>query len=972
MSEPVDVEPGEGVPAYRVTTFREPRHRYALVIPVLNEGDRIRRQLAALNEAGVPADVYLADGGSTDGSTAPAELSAAGVTALLVKTGPGRLSAQLRMGFHHVLGLPYDGVVTMDGNGKDGVEGVARIVAALESGLDFVQGSRFVRGGTAENTPLVRHLGVVLVHAPVTSLAARHRFTDTTNGFRGHSRRLLVDPRVAIFRDVFDTYELLAYLPIRAARLGYRVGEVPVARRYPASGSTPTKIHGLSGNAQLLRVLAKAATHQYDPAADPSRPARASTWGRVRCVSANMRDHHEVWVAARSRARIARIRRIPARVRRELLMRLEEKDRADTPANFADWNLRREGSREPDFPSGWRYREDLPLRSPSRICVVLHVHYPELIPSCIAPLRNIPVEYDLLVTNSSGLPEGAGDFSGCQARNIRILDVDNRGRDLWPLIQLVNSGLLDPYEVVLKVHTKKSPWRASHKSLLGSGSGWAADLLRGIAGDGEVIRTILSAFASDATLGLVTAQGNILGEEYWGSNRVAARELLRRVELDIACQPLGFAAGSMYWVRGFLLQGLRALNFTAEDFEDERGQADGTTAHAVERILGILTQEAGLGLRSSDNLGRVPPDAWRRYLTDADLNPVCRFVPFYLPQYHPIPENDRWWGRGFTEWANVASAKPVFRGHVQPNLPSELGFYDLRLDEVRNEQARLAVEHSIGGFMYYYYWFAGRRVLQLPIDRLVAGDASSEFCIMWANENWTAAWDGGAKDVLIGQDYEAKPAAEFIEDILPLVRDPRYLRVDGRAVVAVYRPAQIPDLPDAIGTWRKRVRDEGLGELMLLAVDVAEVFDGLGAGYSARGFDGALGFPPHKSRQVEGPVRSVGLDPRFHGALYSYRATVDAACQELAGLGEHEFPGVMVGFDKTPRRQWDADVWYGANPYTFRRWLAHAAARVGGRSEENRIVFINAWNEWAEGAVLEPTVRFGRTFLQAVRDVARG
>lgn len=270
---PLDVVPVAGAPAYTATTFRPPQHAYALVIPVLDEGERIRRQLAELAAARVPADVYLADGGSTDGALDPAWLAAAGVTALLVKTGPGRLSAQLRMGMHHVLGLPYAGVVTMDGNGKDGVEGVARIVAALAGGADFVQGSRFVPGGVAERTPLLRHLAITLVHAPVTSLAARARFTDTTNGFRGHSRQLLTDPRVDPFRDVFDSYELLAYLPVRAARLGYHVAEVPVARRYPASGATPTKIHGMSGNVHLLRILLRAAAHRYDPAEGSPPPA---------------------------------------------------------------------------------------------------------------------------------------------------------------------------------------------------------------------------------------------------------------------------------------------------------------------------------------------------------------------------------------------------------------------------------------------------------------------------------------------------------------------------------------------------------------------------------------------------------------------------------------------------------------------------------------------------------------------------
>lgn len=253
------------VPEYRVDELSGRSHRLALVIPVLNENGRIRRQLAAIQECSPPVDVIVADGGSTDGSVDPVALAGLGVRTLLTKTGPGKLSAQLRMAFHYCLGQGYDGVITMDGNAKDGPEGIAVIATALDRGFDFVQGSRFVPGGVAQNTPLSRYVAIRALHAPVTSAAARTWYTDTTNGFRGHSRRLLTDPRVAPLRDVFDTYELLAYLPIRAARLGLRVTEVPVRRTYPESEPTPTKITGWSGNTELVRILARAAGGRYNP-----------------------------------------------------------------------------------------------------------------------------------------------------------------------------------------------------------------------------------------------------------------------------------------------------------------------------------------------------------------------------------------------------------------------------------------------------------------------------------------------------------------------------------------------------------------------------------------------------------------------------------------------------------------------------------------------------------------------------------
>lgn len=254
-----------GAPAYTATHLREPQHDVALVIPVINENGRLTAQLDRIKADAPEADVIIADGGSTDGSTTPESLLELGVTTLLIKTGPGKLSAQLRMAIHHCLNLPYRAVITMDGNGKDGVEGVAAIAAALRDGYDFVQGSRFIPGGHAINTPRDRYLAIRLIHAPLTSLGARYWYTDTTNGFRGHSRRLLEDHRVSPLRDEFDTYELLAYLPIRAAKLGYRITEVPVTRAYPRDEAIPTKIHGTSAHAKMLTILARACTGRYNP-----------------------------------------------------------------------------------------------------------------------------------------------------------------------------------------------------------------------------------------------------------------------------------------------------------------------------------------------------------------------------------------------------------------------------------------------------------------------------------------------------------------------------------------------------------------------------------------------------------------------------------------------------------------------------------------------------------------------------------
>lgn len=256
-----------GVPDFREFAYEERKADYCLLIPIINEGKRIERELSRAKEAGVQqlTDVILCDGGSKDGSTDEALLRSLGVNTLLVKTGPGKQGAQLRMGIYYALLRGYKGIVTIDGNDKDSIEDVGKFTRKLEEGYDLVQGSRFVKGGEAVNTPLSRYFAVRLIHAPVISLTAHHHFTDTTNAYRAYSKRYLTHPDVQPLRDVFAGYELLAYLSVRATQLGLRACEVPVKRAYPKTGKTPTKISPVKGNASLLQVLFQNALGRYNP-----------------------------------------------------------------------------------------------------------------------------------------------------------------------------------------------------------------------------------------------------------------------------------------------------------------------------------------------------------------------------------------------------------------------------------------------------------------------------------------------------------------------------------------------------------------------------------------------------------------------------------------------------------------------------------------------------------------------------------
>lgn len=255
------------VPAFDTRLWSGQSQPWCIVIPVINEGDRIGKLLDRMTALGSHnlADILIMDGGSTDGSLNTVALQAQGVRGLLVKTGPGKLSGQLRCAYAFALDHGYAGIVTIDGNNKDDPEAIPRFIYALNDGMDFVQASRYIPGGVGENTPQLREMAIRWIHAPLLSLCSGFRWTDTTQGFRAYSRKLLLDPKVAPFRDIFLTYELLAYLSYRVPKLGYRCLELPTIRRYPATGQVPTKISSIKGNLSVLTILINACLGQYNP-----------------------------------------------------------------------------------------------------------------------------------------------------------------------------------------------------------------------------------------------------------------------------------------------------------------------------------------------------------------------------------------------------------------------------------------------------------------------------------------------------------------------------------------------------------------------------------------------------------------------------------------------------------------------------------------------------------------------------------
>jgi 2-polyprenyl-3-methyl-5-hydroxy-6-metoxy-1,4-benzoquinol methylase len=349
----------------------------------------------------------------------------------------------------------------------------------------------------------------------------------------------------------------------------------------------------------------------------------------------------------------------------------------------------------------------------------------------------------------------------------------------------------------------------------------------------------------------------------------------------------------------------------------------------------------------------------------SDLTDI-RLIAFLLPQYHPIPENDEWWGKGFTEWTNVAKAQPNFAGHYQPHRPADLGYYDLRLPEARQQQADLARAAGIHGFCYYHYWFGGHRLLERPLnDVLALGEPDFPFCICWANENWTRRWDGLESAVLMAQKHSDEDDAAFIRSLLPTLKDRRYIRINGRPLVIVYRMSLLPDPKRTANIWRSIAREAGLGELYLAYV---QSFDSWARNEkpSDFNFDAAVEFPPHGCG-VPSTVPVQGLDPAFKGAIYDYPLTAQQTL--MKGLPSYPmFRGVMPSWDNTARKQHASHIFVNTSPDAYEEWLSQALRFTDTFAQgDERIVFINAWNEWGEGNHLEPDVKYGHAYLDATR-----
>lgn len=378
-----------------------------------------------------------------------------------------------------------------------------------------------------------------------------------------------------------------------------------------------------------------------------------------------------------------------------------------------------------------------------------------------------------------------------------------------------------------------------------------------------------------------------------------------------------------------------------------------TLAKYAEQVLSIPNR--------SDDYVELASDVYERQPGD----PII--LAYYLPQYHPTPENDEWWGRGVTEWNNVCRAVPLYPGHYQPRQPGELGYYDLRITENIARQIELARMHGVHGFAYYYYWFDGRRLLDRPLDAFLNEPGLDfPFCLCWANESWTRRFDGNSGEVIMLQSSTVESYRAFIQSVQPYFADKRYIHIDGRPVLIIYRPSLIPDCANVLSYWRTYCQQQGLRDLYLIGVK-ENTFDG---DLLSLGFDAQSEFHPgtvfRYCKDITDDIAFVRNN--FRGIVLDYVDLVKNK-KYLKFQAQKLYRAIMPMWDNTPRRNNTAMIFEGSSPGLYKEWLKDILRETRNKKElDAPLVFVNAWNEWGESAYLEPDRKYGYAYLRATRE----
>lgn len=613
-------------------------------------------------------------------------------------------------------------------------------------------------------------------------------------------------------------------------------------------------------------------------------------------------------------------------------------------------------------------QDDISLPTLS-VGIHLHLFYEDMADECLEYLGNIPLSFDLYIS----IPEhqASHDWESTfksklpQVRQVVVERVPNRGRDLAPLVIQFGKTLAD-YDVIAHFHTKKSPHRESLE-------GWFGEIMSSLCGSRSGVSQILNLFGGDAKV--VYPAGDHVAHwdsSGWSDNQDIAKALLRRhTKLDMAdFDKTEFPQGSMFWGKGAALREFLSLPLDYNDFAEEPIAADATLAHALERLILVFsTLHEGRNYRiESQALSREPQQYYEdQHDFSAELvHDSIKVLAYYLPQFHPTPENDAWHGKGFTEWHKVAAANPLFEGHYQQHIPHpDLGYYHLDSPQQLALQADMMRQAGVNGLIFYHYWFSGKLILEKPAQMLLDNpDIDMPFSFCWANENWTRRWDGNEKEILLGQVYSPEDALAFIRYMVPFFKDRRYIKVEGRPVLFVYRPSAMEHVEDYLRIWREECERNDVPAPYVVATltrgAVSPAHYGMDAAVERVLHDwtgGAVADIRHELNPY-GPI---------NGSVLDYSEVADHYMHKQLDNDYVLFRSLVPTWDNTARYGTEAILLHRFTTGKFQEWLEHLIQySVKELPADRRFVVVNAWNEWAEGAHLEPDTRFGYGYLNSI------
>lgn len=604
----------------------------------------------------------------------------------------------------------------------------------------------------------------------------------------------------------------------------------------------------------------------------------------------------------------------------------------------------------------------------TKIGVHLHLYYLDQLENIAKLLNNITLPFDILISTPHDL-----EYSYIErvlTENIRtvmridIRKVPNRGRDIAPMIIEFGRNL-QSYDVFCHIHTKKS----EHSKELAE---WGNDIFDSLLGSEESVRKIITLLKYDAKVVYPEGQCYYMKDPTgWADNYVQAKQILHEhLDMEIGNYPVTeFPEGSMFWARTDALSQLLDMPLEWEDFPEEPIPTDGTLAHAIERIILISASKApgrNFKLLKQDYINDKLYFEEKKSYAKSLKEKTIKIMSFYLPQFHPIPENDEWHGKGFTEWTKVRASTPLYSGHYQQHIPhSDIGYYLLSGPDILKTQAKLMHDAGVHGQIFYHYWFTGKLILEEPVKILLENkNIDMPFCFCWANENWTKRWDGNDSEVLLAQEYSDDDAQGFIEYLIPFLKDERYIKIDGRPVLYIYRPSSMPDPKAYIDIWNTVCAANNLPPLYITAILTR------GAHHpSDYGMDGALERVLHDwtAGNVPEIKESVSQYWPVNGSILDYTQVADYYSNQIASKDFDYYRSLVPAWDNTPRYGSEAFIINGSTPEQFQAWLEATIHYTKENLPKDRhIIVVNAWNEWAEGAHLEPDTAFGYAYLNSI------